>query len=133
MNKALTLIELMMVVVVVGIVATIAYPFYTTAKERALDKEAIANLKLIQKAEKIFRMDTGNYYPSSGTITEITAINANLSLDIPSGANRNWNYSLNNTLAIATRADNSRSWSCEYSSAAEPTCANEAGAGVKCP
>ncbi|MCM8797475.1 MAG: prepilin-type cleavage/methylation domain-containing protein, partial [Candidatus Omnitrophica bacterium] len=40
-----------MVVVVVGIVATIAYPFYTTAKERALDKEAIANLKLIQAAQ----------------------------------------------------------------------------------
>ncbi|MCM8797492.1 MAG: hypothetical protein NC923_06440, partial [Candidatus Omnitrophica bacterium] len=62
---------------------------------------------------------------------DIATINRWLKLDLsPVSA---WNYSLNNTLAIATRADNSRSWSCEYSSAAEPTCANEAGAGVKCP
>ena len=139
MKKAFTLIELIIVVVVIGILAIIAYPIYITAKERALDKEAIANLKLIQKAEGFFKMDNAAYYPTTGGSDAcITTIDQNLKLDIPKGTGRSWNYTVTNsssTGANTTRSNdpNSRSWKFNYTSTDEPTCVNGTGAGIKCP
>jgi len=58
--------------------------------EKAIDKEAIANLKLIQAAEKIYRMEIGGYYAS--TPPHIDNINTNLRLELPAGSDRKWDY-----------------------------------------
>jgi len=90
---AFTLLELLIVVIVVGILATIGFVNYSGVKEEALDKEAKVSLKLLQAAEKIYLMDTGSYYPSDAPIeTNITLLNRNLKLSLPSGSNRQWNY-----------------------------------------
>ncbi|MEI6831897.1 MAG: prepilin-type N-terminal cleavage/methylation domain-containing protein [Candidatus Omnitrophota bacterium] len=56
-----TLLELIIVVVIIGIMAALAMPQYNKTKERVLQKEAIANIKLIAAAEKIYRMEAGGY------------------------------------------------------------------------
>ncbi|MFH1678311.1 MAG: prepilin-type N-terminal cleavage/methylation domain-containing protein [Candidatus Omnitrophota bacterium] len=92
-SKAVTLLEILVVVVIVAILAALGLPRFSTMKERALDKEAGANLKLIQAAEKIYRMENSIYYPS-GVGADTTAINTVLRLSLPSA---NWSYTIPDT------------------------------------
>ena len=153
MKRAFSLTELVVAVVIITILILIAYPLYKTAKERALDKEAILGLKRIQAAERAYKQDTltisqmqtncsacpgGNppcYYPCGSTETDINNINDALQLDIPLGPSRNWACSVNTTAATFVRmGGTSRSWSLNYSGIdEEPTCTNQTGPGVKCP
>ena len=65
MKKSLTLIELLVIVGVVGILASLGVPVFEVIKERMLDKEAKTNLVVIQGAEKICMIESGSYYVSS--------------------------------------------------------------------
>lgn len=77
--------ELIVVLVIVGILAIIALPQFKEAKNKALDKEAISNLKLIQAAEKIYKSEVSEF----GNCADTTAVNTRLLLAIPAG---NWAY-----------------------------------------
>ncbi|MBU0547290.1 MAG: type II secretion system GspH family protein [Candidatus Omnitrophica bacterium] len=92
-KKSFTLIELLIVVVIIGILAALALPGFGTSKERVLDREAKANLALIQAAEKIYRMESSFYYPSSGSTSVIADINTNLRVNLPTGAS-SWTYAV---------------------------------------
>jgi type II secretory pathway pseudopilin PulG len=65
--SAFTLIELMLVVAVVITLALIAIPSYSKSKNRALQKEAISNLKLIAAGERIYKMESNSYVGCSCT------------------------------------------------------------------
>ena len=52
-----TLIEIIAVVMIMGILSTLAIPNFTTSQERAYSREAIASLKIIGAAERIYRME----------------------------------------------------------------------------
>ena len=112
-----TLIELLMVIGIIIILAGIAIPNFAKAKERTLIKEAIANLKLIAAAEKIYRMESNPtaYYLSSGTVTDIGAINTNLKLSLNE---TNWDYSITggtNTFTTYAQRQLGSYSSCKYS------------------
>ncbi|MDD4982287.1 MAG: prepilin-type N-terminal cleavage/methylation domain-containing protein, partial [Candidatus Omnitrophica bacterium] len=55
-----TLIELLVVIVIIGIIAAIAAPGFDRTKQNALSREAIASLKLIASAQKIYKMESNN-------------------------------------------------------------------------
>ena len=90
-KKGFTLVELMVVIIIMGILATLAIPNYNNSLERALGQEAKANLKLIAAAERIYRMETNTYYPSFGNETNIANINSNLKLSLTEAK---WDYSV---------------------------------------
>lgn len=87
-KKAVTLIEILIVVVIVGILATFAMPAYRRAQERARDNEAQSMLKLIQHAEKVYRLEHPSTYVSCvDTTTCNETLRLNLSADY-------WDYSV---------------------------------------
>ena len=111
-----TLFEVIIVLVIIGILASLGTVNYGPYKERTLDREAQANLKLILAAERIYRLETGLFYASVITQTAaITNINNDLRLLLSSAANRSWDYITTATgatacCAKATRITDSRTW-----------------------
>lgn len=105
-DSAFTLLEIVIVIVIIGILGTLAVNQFGPVKERALDNEAKANLKLIQAAEKIYKMETGSYYPASGSDTNIATINSNLKLSLTEA---NWDY-LTKSSGCAQATRSGRTW-----------------------
>jgi prepilin-type N-terminal cleavage/methylation domain-containing protein len=108
-----TLFELLIVIIIIGILASLGVVNYSKTTENTLDKEAFANLRLMQAAQKIYKMEMGHYYGDANVITDI---NDNLRLSLP--AETNWGYftkggtnSTTSGCAQANRkANNLRQW-----------------------
>jgi prepilin-type N-terminal cleavage/methylation domain-containing protein len=108
-TRGFNLVELIIVVIVIGVLAAIAMPSFRVTQERTYDNEAKANLKLIQAAEKIYRMENTVYWPDN----TIGGINSNLRLSLPAGAGRTWNYRTDNVgtaVAEPNSATVTRTW-----------------------
>ncbi len=93
---ALTLLELVAVIMVIGILVAVALPNFAPMTEKVREREAAASLRLIKAAQKIYRMEIGFYFPEvsySGTINN-NDISANLKLVLPDSglASRAWDY-----------------------------------------
>ncbi len=85
-----TLIELMVVVIIVSILASLAIPNFKAAREKTLDREAISALRLIKVAERQYRLANNAYWPGAATTnTDLAQINGNLSIVLNSSS---WTY-----------------------------------------
>ena len=103
-RKGFTLFELVIVIVIIGILATFGVSQYNPMRESALNKEAIANLKLIQAAQKVYNMENGHYANclTMGWAGNAEAcINDNLKLSLPANSNPNasWDYETYGTIS----------------------------------
>jgi type II secretory pathway pseudopilin PulG len=113
--KAITLLELIIVIVIVGIVAGLALPNYYKMREQAFDKEAVAFLRQINAAQKIHLLEKGNF---SNAGSDTALISDELNLFLPTSGNLNWLYyvtAANSTgpwtcCAQATRVGGTRTW-----------------------
>jgi len=95
-KKSFTLIELIIVVIIIGILASMGLPGFEKTKEQALDREAKANMQLILAADKIYRMENGTYWPVNNLESNQANINTALKLSLPTDAARKWSYEVNN-------------------------------------
>ncbi|MFC1657899.1 type II secretion system protein [Candidatus Omnitrophota bacterium] len=117
--KAVTLLELLIVVILIGIIAAVGLPGFATMRERSLDNEAKVSLKLIQAAEKIYRMKVGVYWPDAG-LADTASLNNELKLDLSESAQASWTYEASSSggsaplSAQATRNNNPANWDRDY-------------------
>jgi len=89
MKMGFTLIEVLTVVVIIAILVAIALPSYVGMKEAEHNREAGASMRLIMAAQKIYRMETAQYWVGANE----TNLNSNLRLSLPTDAGTAiWGY-----------------------------------------
>lgn len=87
--KAFTLIEIIIVIVVIGILATLAGVVYSGMLEKGASEEAKMGISAILSAEEIYRINSGNYLEADSNGT----LNTDLQLSLQTDSARKWNYS----------------------------------------
>jgi type IV pilus assembly protein PilE len=95
-SKGFTLLELIVVVIIIGVLATLGFTQYTKLVERGRGAEAKTVLGQIRTAQEIYKQEQGNYSASMTTLV----------IDAPSACTTTnyFSYSVTDTsLAIATR------------------------------
>lgn len=60
--RAFTLLEILIVVIIVGIMATVAVPQFTKMIERAREAEAMGNLSAMRTAQKVYYLENNGVY-----------------------------------------------------------------------
>ena len=86
MKKGFTLIELLVVVLIIGILAAIALPQYTTAVQKSRAAEALSMLGSIRYAAERYRLQTSNW----PTTTEGFSV---LDIEVPTSS-ANFDYAI---------------------------------------
>ena len=71
-KKGFTLIELMIVIAIIGILAAIAIPQFTTYRTRSLNSAAVADLRNAATAQESYFVDNQSYCGTVATITGAT-------------------------------------------------------------
>ena len=85
-KKAFTLTELLIVVLIIGIMASFGIPSYSRAIDRSHQSDASNQLTTIWAAEQVYRAQNGRFWPFDNAPHNITEINTNLTLGIiPNG------------------------------------------------
>ena len=79
-KSGFTLIELLVVVLIIGILASIAWPQYQKAVEKSKSAQALVLLKSVVQAQEAYYMANGNY---AGKFDELT-------VEIPWTGNTQW-------------------------------------------
>lgn len=116
-RKAVTLMEILIVVVLVGIVAAFGIPSYTKSIERADAREAADNLRMIASAMELYRAQEGGYPVAlSGVVNINTVLNLNI-------IEQNMNYSCATTGGYTCTAASPSGWKMEIVAGnTDPSC-----------
>lgn len=66
-GRGFTIVELLIVIVVIAILASISIVAYTGIQGRARDSQRLQDMKTIMKALEVYKVQTGNYPAAVGT------------------------------------------------------------------
>ena len=91
-QKGVTLIELMIVVVCVGILAAIAIPAYNDYITRARRSDAFTALETVRAAQEMYRAERGFYSGALGSLPGCSATMAGDNYDISIARTDNTHY-----------------------------------------
>ena len=97
-----TLLELVIVLVLVAILASIGMPMFVRTRQRAVDREARTNLHLIHAAQRVRELEDGSFVACADN----NDCNADLGLELSPGTpNGNWDYQVTIPAAGTFRAE----------------------------
>ncbi|MBN1587856.1 MAG: prepilin-type N-terminal cleavage/methylation domain-containing protein [Candidatus Omnitrophica bacterium] len=94
-TKGITLLEILITLIVLGILSAFAIPALQKPAEKSRYNEGVALLELISSAQKIYRLNFNTFYPpGNGTVSAVATINSNLDIDMPVTAESGFNLSV---------------------------------------
>lgn len=96
-RSGVTLMELMVTIVIIGILAAIALPMFSRTMEATKAKEAVVALQQIRTGERVYRVEENTYWRTESDVSGNTTINNQLLLDLDRRNERNWDYSITAT------------------------------------
>src|SRR5262245_28191799 len=64
-HRGLTLMELVVAVVIVGLMAAFAIPSYSKAVNKSEERQLITNLRSIVSAQEVYKAKNGDYWPAA--------------------------------------------------------------------
>lgn len=83
-NRGFTMTELMIVVTIIGILATIAFPMFQTVPERSKSTEAVTALGLIRSAMRVYYVEHGTF-ANAGMFTDGAQVTSGGLLGVTNG------------------------------------------------
>jgi type IV pilus assembly protein PilA len=86
-KRGFTLIEVLIVIIILGILATLAIPQFTKMVKRAYLAEAWTGLGALKTAQEVYKMENGTSYALVGEVDK---------LDFEEPANTKFTYSIAN-------------------------------------
>jgi len=78
-RRGISLLELVMVTVIIGILASMAVPSFHRALEQSRCDVASANLRAIWSAQRLYWLDNRSYAPDLATLQSLDLVDASLS------------------------------------------------------
>ncbi|WP_419938494.1 type IV pilin protein [Candidatus Palauibacter sp.] len=120
-TEGFTLIELLIVVVIIGILAAIAIPQFTSTKEKAFDAAAQSDLRNMMTAEEAYFFNHQAYAAAS--------VAAGGGADLDGDGTRDFQASTNITLAVTAYTDGYRI-TAKHASSPNTWCVNSSAANA---
>lgn len=80
-NQAVTLMELIIVIIIIALIAGFTYPNYRKAVEKGYERNAVVQMQAINGAMTYYKAQAG-VYPDGATMSDLTSINTVLGLNI---------------------------------------------------
>lgn len=115
-KRSVTLLELIIAIVIIGILVVLAVPLFPKALEFTRSKQAVAALRQIYTAQRIYKIKEGFFYPycSDGPVSEADPDILEQIFKTPLDR-ENWSYSIETTslddfTATATRTGGSAAY-----------------------
>jgi type IV pilus assembly protein PilE len=103
-NKGITLLELLVVILIVGILAAVAIPTYTGYMVRARRADAKTVLEQVRAAQEMWKAERGSYATDGGATAEVKLQNT---MGVPAttiSIYYTWSFTVKNANAFTARA-----------------------------
>ena len=81
-NRAFTLMEVLITIMILGIIATFGGVSYIKTVDKTAERDAVNQMMTIHSAQKTYFQAMSGYYPGAGNNVGIDDINTNLGLNI---------------------------------------------------
>ena len=101
-SKGITLVELLVVILIVGILAGIAVPVYTNYMVRARRADAKTVLEQVRAAQEMWRGERGSYAIDDGNGTAVAKLVNTMGVPPNPVGDYNWSFSVGPTATAFT-------------------------------